>query len=58
MPEVPGWIPGGDVQFSFYFLVHKKFDDSDKILSLNWPRPFTKRTRDTRNRQIVATMSI
>ena len=27
MPEVPGSILGGDVQFSFFFLLAKKFDD-------------------------------
>lgn len=30
MPEVPGSILGGDVQFSFFFLVEKIFDDSEK----------------------------
>ena len=31
MPEVPGSIPGADVQFPFFFLVEKKIDDREKI---------------------------
>ena len=31
MLEVPGSILGGDVQFSFFFLVEKNFDDSENI---------------------------
>ena len=31
MSEVPGSILGADVQFSFFFLVEKKFDDCEKI---------------------------
>ena len=31
MPEVPGLILGGNVQFSFFFLAEKNFDDSEKI---------------------------
>ena len=31
MPEVPGLILSGDVQFSFFFLVEKKFDDCEKM---------------------------
>ena len=27
MPEVPSSILGGNVQFSFFFLVEKNFDD-------------------------------
>ena len=33
MQEVPGTILGGDVQFSFFFLVEKNFDDCEKFLS-------------------------
>ena len=31
MPEVPGSIPGADVQFSFFFLVEKKIGGFEKI---------------------------
>ena len=31
MLEVPGSTLGGDGQFSFFFLVEKNFDDSEKI---------------------------
>ena len=30
IPEVPGSILGADVQFSFFFLVEKRFDDCEK----------------------------
>ena len=30
MPEVPGSILGGDVQFPLFSLVEKKFDDCEK----------------------------
>ena len=31
MPEVTGSILGADVQFSFFFLVEKKFEYCEKI---------------------------
>ena len=31
MSEVPGSILGADVEFSFFFLVEKKFDDCENI---------------------------
>ena len=42
MSDIPASILGADVQFSFFFLVDKKFDDCEKV-SLKWHRPFTKR---------------
>ena len=34
MPEVPGSILGADMQFLFFFLVEKIFDDSEKFLGV------------------------
>ena len=46
MSEVPGSILAADLRFSFFFLVEKNFDDSEKFRgALKWHRPFTKRTR-------------
>ena len=46
MREVPGSILFDDVQFSFSYLVEKKFEDCEKTeVSLKWHRLFTKHKR-------------
>ena len=53
MPEVPGSTLGGDVQFSFFFLVAK----NSMIVSLKWHRPLTKRTSASAIRQLLAILT-